>query len=338
MARLNVGAASTGTGLQVEQSTVLFANKRQVKGRRKEPRSVASFPLTQKHSALFAALFLAEEALINWACSRSDSGLPIETESLIVKVFCTEALHRIVTGAQDINAGRTFLTEHVIGGNLGDLHAGKTYEGPNPVLLQKFFFELAKGPLKHVLSPFVEALEEIGKAKLPSKPKALLNLGVAAGRLAKFFLRAEVAPWLPIADVQGIAPGLRTHYRFALGSFSKKAREIARAILQHRAGLEEMQEDIEAWSMEIMYPMIIAVTCSYASSTGDPDTVEVAELLCLLLRGQLTGSPYFIDWGVSHDRKFQDLCRRVGTKVLAGEFYPLQGVPAEIPQPWKNMQ
>ncbi|MCB9915800.1 MAG: acyl-CoA dehydrogenase family protein [Planctomycetes bacterium] len=126
--RLALGANCLGCAREAQALSVDYANQRQSFGR-----PIASFQAIQWMLADSAVDLYAMESLVYrtaWLC---DAHQPFSRESAMTKLFCSEALDRVVDRAVQIHGGMGYSAEYKIERMYRDARVTRIYEGTNEI-------------------------------------------------------------------------------------------------------------------------------------------------------------------------------------------------------------
>ena len=126
--RLGLGAATLGVAKECIDLSVKFAKERVQFGQR-----IANFEAIQWMLAEMATDVYAMENMVYrtaWLC---DQGKKFSRESAMVKLFCSEALDRIVDKALQIHGGMGYMHEYPIERMYRDSRINRIFEGTNEI-------------------------------------------------------------------------------------------------------------------------------------------------------------------------------------------------------------
>ena len=126
--RLTLGANCLGAAKEALDVSIRYAGERVAFGK-----PIAEQPMIQAMLADSAAEIYAMESLLYrtaWMCDRK---LPISRESAIVKLFCSEALDRIVDRAVQIHGGYGYSKEYAVERMYRDARVNRIYEGTSEI-------------------------------------------------------------------------------------------------------------------------------------------------------------------------------------------------------------
>ena len=126
--RLALGANCLGCAREAHELSVRYANERVAFGK-----PIAAHQAIQWMLADSATEIFAMEALVHRTATLCDAGAPFSRESAMTKLFCSEALDRIVDRAVQIHGGMGYSAEFVIERLYRDARVTRIYEGTNEI-------------------------------------------------------------------------------------------------------------------------------------------------------------------------------------------------------------
>ncbi|WP_425616763.1 acyl-CoA dehydrogenase family protein [Anatilimnocola sp. NA78] len=146
--RAAIAALAAGHLRTILGGMLAWARERQVQGQ-----ALALTELVQARVARVAALIAGCDALAAWCGTLLDVGYRCEVESMIAKVFASQAVKEAAFDlALPTHGGRFFLRGHATGDNAYDYLAPCIYEGENELLGLAIFHALAKKPTHSVVT------------------------------------------------------------------------------------------------------------------------------------------------------------------------------------------
>jgi alkylation response protein AidB-like acyl-CoA dehydrogenase len=128
--RTVMASGCVGTGQAALDATIEF-----VRARAQFGKPIASFGATQAHLARMAATLFAMRALVRTVSAREDHGEPIEVESMLAKVFCSEGAFDLCDTAVQLHGALGFIEPVGVARLLRDCRITRIFEGANDVLL-----------------------------------------------------------------------------------------------------------------------------------------------------------------------------------------------------------
>jgi alkylation response protein AidB-like acyl-CoA dehydrogenase len=323
--RLSLCAAAAGTMRVLLANLLPWAEYRVTYGQ-----PIARRELVQRRIARLAALIAGADALAAWGSWLLERGHRGEMESIVAKVFSSEAQKEAAIELfMKTHGGRSFLAGHFFGDNICDFLAPCIYEGEGEVLGLAFFKSLVK---RHGQT-FFEPLGQAVRAKNIRRPNPFnpahawaLRRELAAyarWRVGRFFRRRQRQD-LPRGD----SP-LADHVRFAVEQLGRLPDELSGTMVRHQLHLTDRQCRIAELSQRTQDLVTLLVTAMWGRQQDQAVPRAAADLLCQDLRRKLTGQR-------PSDRYFRDV-QQLAEMILAGGFEALAGVPRhEVLMPYES--
>lgn len=248
--------------------------------------------------AYIASTTMAMEAITWLTCAWQDQGnQDIRIEAAMAKLFCTEALWKIVDLTMQLRGGRGYEKARSLKARgevpypveriMRDCRVNLILEGSSEIM--KLFLA------RESLDPHLKRMGGLLNPKLSFLQKAKLLL-----KLAGFYAGWYPKQWLGqsfSASHAEIGP-LARHYRFVEKQSHRLAKAIFNAMLKHRERLERRQM-LLGRLIEIATELFaMAAVCSYAlhlkqQETHDDSPIELADYFCKMAGrrvGQLFGT------------------------------------------------
>lgn len=144
--RLGLSAGCVGQAKKIRAAAAAYARER-----RQFSRPIASFELVKEKLADMALDVYAMESLVYSTAALVDRGAKdFSLEAAVAKVFCSEALWRVVNHALQIAGGNGFIREYPYERFLRDARVNLIFEGTNEVLRHFIAMAGLKGPRREV--------------------------------------------------------------------------------------------------------------------------------------------------------------------------------------------
>ena len=179
---LNAGRLSLGSGTIGGMKSIVELATKHAKNRSQFNRPICQFGLIQQKISYMACLTYAAESTVYLTTGLIDRGMKeYYLESAICKVFCSEALWKVVDSGLQIAAGNGYMCEYPYERILRDSRINLIFEGTNEILRVFLALSGIKGP--------AESMRELGKIadvsnflKAPIKSLGLMG-DFAKGRI-----------------------------------------------------------------------------------------------------------------------------------------------------------
>jgi len=126
--RLSLGAQCLGTAKEALDLSVQHANSRVQFGK-----PIGKLQAVQWMVAEMATDIFAMESMLYRTAYMCDAGLPFSQESAVVKLFCSEALGRIVDKAVQIHGGMGYMSDYPVERLYRDARITRIFEGTNEI-------------------------------------------------------------------------------------------------------------------------------------------------------------------------------------------------------------
>ena len=153
---LNGGRLSLGSGTIGGMKTIMELATKHAKGRIQFDRPICQFGLIQQKVSYMAALTYAAESTVYLTTGLIDRGMKeYHLESAVCKVFCSEALWKVVDSGLQIAAGNGYMCEYPYERILRDSRINLIFEGTNEILRVFLALSGIKDP--------AESMRELGK-------------------------------------------------------------------------------------------------------------------------------------------------------------------------------
>jgi acyl-CoA dehydrogenase len=126
--RITLGANCLGCAREAHALSVAYANQREVFGKPLSRQQAIQWMLADNATELFAM-----ESMLYRSAHLCDTDQPLGRESAMVKLYCSEALGRIVDRAVQIHGGMGYSAEFVIEKLYRDARVTRIYEGTSEI-------------------------------------------------------------------------------------------------------------------------------------------------------------------------------------------------------------
>jgi alkylation response protein AidB-like acyl-CoA dehydrogenase len=126
--RLGLGAACIGSAKELLELSTKYA-----KERIQFDQPISNFQAVQFMLAEMTALIYAMESMVYRTAAKYDKGESVTREAAIVKLFCSEALDKIVDYAVQIHGGMGYSRELPIERMYRDARINRIFEGTNEI-------------------------------------------------------------------------------------------------------------------------------------------------------------------------------------------------------------
>ncbi len=277
--RVALCANASGTMRYLLKGMLPWADFRETYGQ-----PIGKRELVQRRVARIASLIVGADALVDWGSSLLDEGYRGELECIVAKVMGADALLESTVLALKTHGGRAFLKGHPVGDNLPDYAAPSIYEGENEVLDMALFKGLVKDHGMKFMAPFAKI-----KGFKPYNPVHAWKARGALTKVAFWTVSAELNrfDW---QSIDGIAPELKGHAKFALKHFRRLMRQTHYAMLTYQLKLADRQQRMVELSGDVRKTVVILATALHASKKGDEATVAAADVLCRKVKSEILGT------------------------------------------------
>ena len=272
--------------------------------------------LVRRRLGRLAGLIVAADALVHWCSTLIDAGYRGEMESIVAKIFGSEAQKEAAIELfMKTHGGRSFLHGHMFGDNVHEYLAPCIYEGEGEMLGMAFFKSLVKQHGTTYFEPIGKGLAALGvKQPNPLNPAHAWALRGPLWQYGKWFLgqklRGRPAPQLPVM------PGrLRAHAEFAIDQLQRSPLEISGTMRKHQLKLADRQCRMSQLSGRIQSLIIILCTSLYAARNTDEIVRDAADVICNDLTREVTNRR-------TSDRDFRR-STKLGEKIVEGGFRSL---------------
>ncbi len=357
---LDDGRWAVGVSATVLMMAVLASLPEWVSVRETFKKPLKERQLIQYLMSLMAAYIQGGEALTLWAANQVDQGRSAAIEAMISKTWTTERLREVMTElGPDVQGGRTFEANNVIGKNAMNAAVSRVYEGPNKMLGMATMGLLSKSIEQAGVRDLFVGLKDAGIEMLDLKglsPLEMIKLFWSRKRQL-WNQRRKISPALRFAftcrrtvgsgkvldvDSAGKAinfdwnklPDQRFHHhlKFAASQWFKWRWNLLLLVYKYGPALIDEQVIIE---YDIYRPLshIVAMFTSIdaaiaAHGQGDLGKVESSNMLLEATHNELLGKRPT----TSGIRK---AVRTLFPHIVEGRLNWLHGVPvAPIFQPW----
>jgi alkylation response protein AidB-like acyl-CoA dehydrogenase len=126
--RLALSANCLGCAREAHALSVSYANQRETFGKKLGEHQAIGFMLADNATDIYAM-----ESLVYRTAKMCDAHEPFSRESAISKLFCSEALDRVVDRAVQIHGGMGYSSEYVIEKLYRDARVTRIYEGTSEI-------------------------------------------------------------------------------------------------------------------------------------------------------------------------------------------------------------
>ncbi|MBA3816335.1 MAG: acyl-CoA dehydrogenase family protein [Parachlamydiaceae bacterium] len=297
--RLTLPAACTGAAKQCLSIARRWGNSRIQWGL-----PIGLHESSREKIAFIASTTLAMEAITWLTCAWADQkNIDIRIEAAMAKLFCTEAIWKIVDMTMQLRGGRGYEKGRSLAARgevpypveriMRDCRINMILEGSSEIM--RLFLA------REAMDPHLKRTSELinPKASMGEKIKAALTLTTF---YSSWYLEQAFAG-LNASSYGEIKP-LEEHFRFIEKNSHKLARKIFGAMAKYRENLERRQM-LLGRLMDIGTDLFaMAATCSYAislrdhaqkedaSAINDNSSVELADYFCIMARRRVEDNFY----------------------------------------------
>lgn len=357
---LDDGRWAVGVSATVLMMSVLASLPEWVSVRETFKKPLKDRQMIQYLMSLIAAYSAGAETLTLWAAAQVDAGRSAAIEAMISKTWTTERLREVMTElAPDVQGGRTFEADNVIGKNTMNAGVSRVYEGPNKMLgmatmglLSKAFEQAGMKDLYLALKDAgidmfeLGGLSKVGKARLFWKHRRALWADrarvIPAARFAYSCKRSLTNGMIKDIAADGRErnfdfrqlPDSRfhSHLKFAAAQWFDWRWRLFNLMMKYGAKLIDEQMIIE---YDVYRPLTHIVTiltnidaAIQANHRGDLAQVECINMLIEATRGELLGKR-------PTGSELRKAVRTLFPHIVGGRLQWLKDIPvAPIFQPW----
>ncbi|MBA3991911.1 MAG: hypothetical protein C0469_00190 [Cyanobacteria bacterium DS2.3.42] len=359
---LDDGRWAVGSSATVLMMAVLASLPEWVSIRETFKKPLKERQMIQYMMSLMAAYILGSETLTLWAAHQVDQGRSAAVEAMICKTFSTERLREVMTElGPDVQGGRTFESNNVIGKNTMNAGVSRVYEGPNKMLGMASMGLLSKAIEQSGVKDLFVGLKESGidmldLKRLSTRGKVAL-LWKKKRQLWKNRRKITPALWFAygawcsnrsgkvvMLNDKGLTnkfdwstiPDKRFHRHliFAAGQWFKWRWNLLQLIYKYGPALIDEQMIIEYEIYRPLSNIVAMLTCIDTAirshAIGDQAKVECANMLMEVLANELLGRrPSNFD--------LRKAVKALFPHIMEGRLDWLRDIPvAPIFQPWWN--
>lgn len=357
---LDDGRWAVGVSATVLMMAVLASLPEWVSVRETFKKPLHQRQMIQYLMSLIAAYSAGAEALTLWAADQVDQGRSAAIEAMISKTWSTERLREVMTElAPDVQGGRTFEANNVIGKNAMNAAVARVYEGPNKMLgmatmglLSKVFEEAG---MKNFYLALKDAgidmfeltrLSNIAKARVLWKHRRALwaerariipavrfaydcKRSLKSGKIKDFAGEGELFNfnWQRLPDKR-----FHGHLKFAAEQWFNWRWRLFNLMMQYGAKLIDEQMIIEYEVYRPLTHIVVMLTsidaAINAQQRSDFAQVECFNMLIEATRAELLGKR-------PTSRELRQAVETLFPHIIGGRLRWLEGIPvAAIFQPW----
>jgi len=268
---LNHGRLSLSSGCLGQAKWIRARAATYARERRQFSRPIASFEMVKEKLAEMALDVYAMESLVYSTAALVDGGAPdFSIEAAIAKVFCSEALWRVVNHALQIAGGNGFIREYPFERFLRDARVNLIFEGTNEVLRHYIAMAGLKGPRREV-----DAMRRKLGRPLAAIPEVLAFFGK---QTARAFSRDGAPP---------VEPELRREATTFEQAVKWLGQAAVRALVRHGEGIAERQLVLKRLADSAIDAAVMSAVLARADATVASNRASAEEKGRAIARARL---------------------------------------------------